>query len=88
MELIGVSSIFYDGIILAIIISSFPLLTAFIVGLLISILQVATQIQEQTISIVAKISSVIFIFFIFGSWMGSQMIDFFITTMSNIEMVK
>lgn len=45
------------------------LIIALIVGLLISILQATTQIQEQTLSFVPKIVAVIFGLIIFGNFM-------------------
>ncbi|MBB3063479.1 flagellar biosynthesis protein FliQ [Microbulbifer rhizosphaerae] len=42
---------------------------ALLVGLLVSIFQVVTQIQEMTLTFVPKILSVVGIIFIFGAWM-------------------
>ena len=47
-----------------------------VVGLIISILQATTQINEQTIVFVAKILSVFLSLIIFGQWMLVQLQEF------------
>lgn len=45
------------------------LIVALLVGLLISIFQAATQINEQTLTFVPKIVAVFITILIFGSWL-------------------
>ena len=52
------------------------LLAAFAVGLIISILQAATQIQEMTLAFIPKILAVILTLFILGGWMLEKIIYF------------
>ena len=53
---------------------SLPMLgLGLIVGLIISIVQATTQINEQTIVFVAKILSVFIALIIFGSWMLTEL---------------
>ncbi|NMB97047.1 MAG: flagellar biosynthesis protein FliQ [Clostridiaceae bacterium] len=47
-----------------------------IVGLIVSVFQAATQIQEQTLSFIPKILSVIAAILIFGPWMLNKLITF------------
>lgn len=47
-----------------------------IVGLIVSIFQATTQIQEQTLTFIPKILSVIASLLIFGSWMLNKLITF------------
>jgi flagellar biosynthetic protein FliQ len=47
-----------------------------IIGLLISIFQATTQIQEQTLTFVPKIIAVIAAIALFGSWMLNILIEF------------
>ncbi len=47
-----------------------------IVGLIISIFQASTQIQEQTLTFVPKIIAVIAAIALFGSWMLNVLIEF------------
>lgn len=46
------------------------------VGLVVSIFQATTQIQEQTLSFIPKIVVVMLSIMIFGSWMLRVMLDF------------
>ncbi len=52
------------------------ILTAFIVGVLISIFQAATQIQEMTLTFIPKIVATIIAMIIFGSWMFIKIVDY------------
>ncbi|MBM6614685.1 flagellar biosynthesis protein FliQ [Desemzia sp. RIT804] len=52
------------------------LMIALVVGLLISILQATTQLQEQTLSFVPKILAVIASLIIFGNFMLNVLIEF------------
>ncbi|RKD24207.1 EscS/YscS/HrcS family type III secretion system export apparatus protein [Ammoniphilus oxalaticus] len=49
---------------------------ALAVGLLVSIFQATTQIQEQTLAFVPKIIAVFLAILFFGSWMLRQLVDF------------
>lgn len=57
------------------IVSGPVLIIALVVGLLISILQATTQVQEQTLSFVPKIVAVILALIIFGNFMLNQLIS-------------
>ena len=52
------------------------LLVALGVGLLVSIFQATTQIQEQTLAFVPKIIAVLLSIVLFGPWMLTIMLDF------------
>lgn len=52
------------------------LLIALTVGLLISILQATTQIQEQTLSFVPKLMAIMVALIIFGSYMLTTLLNF------------
>ena len=54
------------------------------VGLIISILQATTQVNEQTIVFVAKILSVFLSLIIFGQWMLIQLQEFFLRVFAHI----
>ena len=60
-----------------IIITSAPLLiVSLVIGLIISIFQTVTSIQEQTLTFVPKILAVFAGMILFGSWMLNNMTDF------------
>ena len=47
-----------------------------LVGLLISILQVVTQIQEMSLTFIPKILTVAFVIIAFGSWMLTVLVTY------------
>lgn len=63
------------------------LLIALGVGLLVSIFQATTQIQEQTLAFIPKIIAVLLGVVFFGPWMLQRMIEFTITIFNNISRV-
>lgn len=68
-----------------VIVSSAPLLMiALVVGLVISVFQTITSIQEQTLSFVPKIIAIFAGIVIFGPFMGRVIVDFFIKTIQSI----
>lgn len=52
------------------------LLIALVIGLVVSILQAATQIQEQTLSFVPKLLAIIFGLIVLGNFMMTSLIEF------------
>jgi flagellar biosynthetic protein FliQ len=53
------------------------MVVAMVVGLIISILQATTQVQEQTLSFVPKMLAVIVSLILFGTFMMNTMLDYF-----------
>lgn len=53
-------------------------------GLLVSIFQATTQIQEQTLAFVPKIAAIIVALLLFGPWMLTTILDFTTQIMSNL----
>ncbi len=73
------SSIIYiaqDALKIILYISAPVLIISMVVGLIISIFQATTQIQEQTLSFVPKILAVMAAIAIFGSWMLRVLIEY------------
>lgn len=64
-----------DTLLAAVKMSAPILLATLVVGLLISIVQVATQIQEMTLTFVPKILAVVAVCLMAGSWMLSVAIE-------------
>lgn len=61
------------------------LLLGLLVGLLVSIFQATTQIQEATLSFVPKIVVVLLAFVVFGPWMLNHIIEFTQNIYNNIN---
>lgn len=62
------------------------LLLALAVGLLVSIFQATTQIQEQTLAFIPKIIAVLIGVVIFGPWMLEKIVEFTMTLYQNIHL--
>lgn len=60
----------------ALLISAPVLLTALAVGLIISIFQAATQINEATLQFVPKLVAVFLVLILLGPWMIQYMVDY------------
>ena len=74
-----------DAIYTIVIVSAPMLLIALIVGLIISIFQTVTSIQEQTLTFVPKILAVFIVMILAGSWMMNTMIELTTDLWSNFS---
>lgn len=62
------------------------LLVSLIVGLIISIFQTVTSIQEQTLTFVPKIICVFVSLILLGNWMLTEMVDFMVELWNNFSL--
>ncbi len=76
MDSSNIMEIMADAFMTAFTISMPILLISMIVGLIIAILQAATQIHEQTLTFVPKLIAIGLMLLILGPWMITQMNDF------------
>jgi len=60
------------------------LILALAVGLIISIFQATTQIQEQTLAYVPKIAVVLGSILVFGPWILNTLVDFTYNLLNNL----
>ena len=51
-----------------------PIVVASVVGILLSLIQAITQIQEQTLAFGVKLISVIITLFLMGGWLSGQIL--------------
>lgn len=56
-----------------------------VVGVLVSLFQATTQIQEQTLSFIPKILAVLGTIVVFGPWMMRVMVDFTVRLLSRLH---
>lgn len=61
------------------------LLLALVIGLIVSIFQATTQIQEQTLAFVPKIVAVMVGLIFFGPWMLSTLISYAAQILGNLN---
>lgn len=75
------------GVLTILFVSGPILLLALAVGLIVSIFQATTQIQEQTLAFIPKIIAVFIGIVIFGPWMLAKMIEFTTEVYQNIHIL-
>ena len=65
-----------QGLYLLLMVAAPVLLTVLVVGLVVSIFQAATQINEATLSFVPKMIAAVAVLMIAGPWMLSTLVEF------------
>jgi flagellar biosynthetic protein FliQ len=65
-----------DALSMVMLISAPMLGLGLLVGLLVSVFQATTQIQEQTLAFIPKIIAIFVAILVFGPWMLSLMVDY------------
>jgi flagellar biosynthetic protein FliQ len=73
-----------EGLMTIIYVSAPPLLLGLAVGLIVSIFQAVTSIQEQTLAFVPKILAVFLGIYMFGSWMWTLLQEYTINIITNL----
>jgi flagellar biosynthesis protein FliQ len=72
------------GLTMLLMVSAPVLLVVLVVGLLISIFQAATQINEATLSFVPKVLATVAVLVVAGPWMVTTLVDYIQTTLQAI----
>ncbi len=65
-----------EALFLTLLASALPIALSLVVGLIISVFQAATQIQEQTLTFAPKVIVVFGVLAIAGPWIGRQLLAF------------
>lgn len=71
-----VMNIAVQALYLVLILSLPPIVVASVVGIVLSLIQAITQLQEQTLSFGVKLIAVIATLFLMGGWLGGQILQF------------
>ncbi|HCM27958.1 MAG: flagellar biosynthetic protein FliQ [Treponema sp. GWB1_62_6] len=71
-----VTALMRGGIFETLMLSAPLLLTALVVGLIVSIIQATTSIQEQTLTFVPKIFAILLVLALLGGWMFASLADY------------
>lgn len=72
-----------DTIFLIIKVAAPILIVSLVVGLIVSILQTVTSIQEQTLTFVPKLIAILLVVMIFGNWMLTSIREFMVQLFTN-----
>ena len=75
MDTLQLTEIFRDAIMTGFKVAAPILVVSILVGLVISIIQAATSINEQTMTFVPKLIVIALVLIVFGGWMLQQMVD-------------
>lgn len=86
MTVDDVSMITQEALFLIIKVSAPVLLVSLVIGLLISIFQTVTSIQEQTLTFVPKILGIFLAIILLGHWMLNGMIEYMVGLWSDFTM--
>lgn len=81
-EVLGVAQ---QAIFTIITVASPMLIVSLVIGLVVSIFQATTQINEQTMVFVPKILGILLALIIFGGWMLTQLTDFTVKLFQSIN---
>lgn len=89
MSIGDVVQLFNASIFQVLTISAPILLVSIVVGLIVSVLQATTSIQDQTLSFVPKIAAILAVLVIFGPWMFTVLRNFTVQLFQRIpDMVR
>ena len=76
-----------NAMLLVLILSLPPIVVAALVGLIISLIQALTQIQEQTISFTFKLIAIVFTLFLTMSQLGEELFAYGLISFQKISQV-
>ena len=76
-----------QGLYILLMVAAPVLLTVLVVGLVVSIFQAATQINEQTLSFVPKILAAVAVLAVAGPWMLTTLVEYLQRTLQSIPSV-
>lgn len=89
MDLQTAINVFRTGVFQILIVAAPTLLIGMTVGLIVSIFQATTSIQEQTLTFVPKIAAILISLMFFGPWMMQMLVQFTINLFNQIpQMVR
>ena len=84
----AITRILREALVLVLILSAGPMLVSMLIGLVVGIVQATTQIQEQTLSYVPKLTGVFLTIAIIGPWALSQAVKFTVVLFETIPTIR
>ena len=76
MDTNAITQVLREGILVAIKLSGPMLLLSMSVGVLVAIFQAVTQIHEQTLGFILKLTVVVLVLLVGGGWMMETLLDY------------
>lgn len=80
-----VAMIVQEGLFIIIKTSAPVLIVSLVIGLLVSIFQTVTSIQEQTLTFVPKVVGIFLAIIVLGHWMLNNMVDYMVGLWSDFS---
>ena len=80
--------LFNQALYLAIMFSAIPLFASMIIGIILSVLQASTQIQENTLTFVPKLFTIVSILYLCRDLYLSKIIDFTQNILNSIMLIQ
>lgn len=84
---IAIIKILREALMITLIVSAPILGVGMFVGLIVSIIQTTTSIQEQTLTFVPKIMAIFFAIIFFGPWMIHMLVNYTVNLFMLIEKI-
>ena len=75
------------ALMLALMVSAPMLITALLVGIVVSLIQAVTQLQEQTLTFIPKLVALALVFVLTLPWILMRLIDYLIGILQNLGMM-
>jgi len=72
----GATDLVREAVMLTLIVGAPVLLAGLVVGLIVSVLQAATQVHELTLTFVPKIVAMLVMLLLVGPWMMQRLVEF------------
>ncbi|MBY6222921.1 flagellar biosynthetic protein FliQ [Ferrimonas balearica] len=87
MDAQQLTAIFADGIYLVVVMVGVLIMPGMVVGLVIAVLQAATQVNEQTLSFLPRLLITLLMVLFAGNWLLQQLADLFNRLFLDIPML-
>lgn len=75
-----------EALLLTVLLSAPVVLASLVVGLLVSLFQATTQLQDHTLSFVPKVIAVVIVLMLTGPWIGAHLVRFTTTLLQSIPL--
>ena len=87
MDIESIIRVLKEGLLLVLLLSIGPMMASLVTGLVVSVLQAVTQVQEHTLSYVPKLIAVFATLAALGGWMLALIVHFTQVVFDNIVRV-
>ena len=72
----AITRVMREGLMLTLLLSAGPMLASMVIGLVVSLFQAVTQIQEQSLQFIPKVVGIAVLIVLLGPWMLDQLISY------------